>query len=157
MLEPHVSRRVFEFLQLRSRCLAQVKSTYCFPQIWGSSCCLYVMNGAKSKTPTALGTVKHACRNHIHVSRCVFEFLQVLFPLPHTSTEHILFPADLGQFLVYVMNDAKSKNPIALGTVKHACWNHTSHVACLNFCKCCSRCLAQIKSTDCFPHADLGC
>ena len=106
----HTSHVAFlNFWKHCSRCLAQVKSTYCFPAD------LYVMNDFKSKTPTALGTVKHACWNHIHVSRRAFEFLQVLFPLPRASKEHILFPTDLGQFLLYVMNDVKSKNPIALG------------------------------------------
>ena len=39
-------------------CLAQVKSTDDVPD-YDSSCCLHVKNDAKSKTPTALRTVKH--------------------------------------------------------------------------------------------------
>ena len=46
------------FLNYCSRCLAQVKITDDVSD-WDSSCCLHGMNDAKSKTLTALRTVKH--------------------------------------------------------------------------------------------------
>jgi len=97
---------------------------------------------------SCLTVFSRACRPFFW---CVYDVFESLFPLPRASKEHG-WCLRLGQFLLFARHEWCQKQNSHRPNNGEACWNRTSHVAFLNFCKCCSRCLAQVKSTYYFPQ-----
>ena len=72
-------------------------------------------------------------------------------PLPPASKEHG-WCLRLWHFFLFARQEWCQKQNSHRPKNGETCWNHTSHVAFLNFWKRCSRCLAQVKSIYCFPQ-----
>ena len=94
MLESHVSRRVFEFLQVLFPLPRTSKEHILFSADLGQLLLSIRHEWCQKKQKSHRPHNGETCMLEPHVSRGVFEFLQVLFPLSRASKEHILlFPA----------------------------------------------------------------
>jgi len=96
MLESHVSRRVFEFLQVLFPLPRASKEHILFSADLGQLLLSIRHEWCQKKQKSHHPNNGETCMLEPHVSRGVFEILQVLFPLSRASKEHILlFPAGL--------------------------------------------------------------